>query len=191
MALVSDTASAEIRPLTSIARTPLAHVSFRDASAQAVSGQEGWVFLHRLMRVLTAVQCLGYAQVAADMATEYVKNRVQFGRPLGSFQAVQHHCANMAMMNHGARFLVYEAAWALDQGVATDEQIDIAKAWAGRSAVEVTALAHQLHGGIGVTVEYDLHFFSRRAKDRAVAWGTPEECLDRVGSAIGNPVDWS
>src|SRR5205823_9971223 len=118
------------------------------------------------------VACLGYAQKAFDMALDYVKNRVQFGRPLGSFQAVQHHCANMAIQLQAARFMAYEAAWAVGEGSSTSEQVALGKAFAARSAIEVTALAHQLHGGIGITAEYDLHFFGRRAKERAMAWGT-------------------
>jgi alkylation response protein AidB-like acyl-CoA dehydrogenase len=187
----TDPATVQIEQLSGIARLPIANVAFSGASASLVSGMEGWTFLSRLMRLLSAVECLAFASVAAEMATEYVKNRVQFGRPLGSFQAVQHHCANMALLNHGTRFLVYEAVWALDQDVVTDEQVAMAKAWAARSAVEVTALSHQLHGGIGVTEEYDLHFFSRRAKHYGVAWGTPEECLDLVAATVTRPVDWS
>ena len=187
----ADPNSVQIQPLAGIARLPIANLAFSNASATLVSGEEGWTFLSRVMRLLSAIECLAFASVAAEMATEYVKNRVQFGRPLGSFQAVQHHCANMALLNHGSRFLVYEAIWALDEGVATDEQVAMAKAWAARSAVEVTALSHQLHGGIGVTEEYDLHFYSRRAKHYGVAWGTPEECLDTVAASVTQPVDWS
>lgn len=179
------------RPLRTIARVPSAVVEFDDAPARNGTGPEGYAFLLLLARTLTAVQCLGNAQAALDMTVEYVRNRVQFGRPIGAFQAVQHHCANMALMTEATRFLVYEAIWALDDGSATAEQVAMAKAWASRSAVEVTALAHQLHGGIGVTEEYDLHFFSLCAKERALAWGTAGECLRLVAATIERPVEWA
>jgi alkylation response protein AidB-like acyl-CoA dehydrogenase len=179
------------RPLDTIARMPSAMVDLQGAPSGDAAGEEGYDFLLALGRTLAAVQCLANAQRALDMAVEYVRNRVQFGRPIGTFQAVQHHAANMALLVEATRFLTYEAVWALNEGLATPEQIAVAKAWASRSAVEVTALAHQLHGGIGVTEEYDLHFFSLRAKERAIAWGTPEECVDLVARTIEQLTDWA
>lgn len=181
----------EVTPLANIARTPLSTVKFDSTQAVDAGGAEAVHFLRDISALLSTVKALAYSEVAADMATEYVKQRVQFGRPLGAFQAVQHHCANMALLNRAARFLVYEAVWALENGCLLPDQLAIARAWTSRAAVEVTALAHQLHGGIGVTEEYDLHFYSRRAKFEAVAWGTPSECLDLVARTVAEPIDWS
>ena len=183
--------SVKARPLETIARVPSAAITFNNAAGERVAGTDGYAFLLQFGRTLAAVQCLGYAQAALDMTLDYVRNRVQFGRPIGSFQAVQHHCANMALATDAARFLVYEAAWAVDQGCSTGDQVATAKAWASKTAVEVTALAHQLHGGIGVTEEYDLHFFSLRAKERAIAWGTADECLAVAARTIEQPVEWA
>ena len=152
---------------------------------------QGWVYLLQLSRLLASVQALGYMQRAFDMTADYVKNRVQFGRPIGSFQAVQHHVANMAILLEATRFLAYEAAWMFGERQREAEQIATVKAWTSKAAVEVTALAHQLHGGIGVTEEYDLHFFTLRAKERAVAWGTPAECLGEVATSIERRTDWT
>ena len=124
------------------------------------------------------------------MTVEYTSSRVQFGQPIGSFQAVQHHCANMATMVEASRFLAYEAVWAIDKDVATDEQIALAKACASRTVSEVTMQAHQLHGGIGIVEEYDLHFFSLRGKERALSWGSAEECLAIVAGSVEKEEDW-
>ena len=177
-------------PLSTIARTPLAHCTYEGAPARRAGGGEALRFLRRAGRVLCAVQCLGNAQQALDMTVEYVGMRVQFGRPIGSFQAVQHHCANMATQTLGARFLTYQAIWRLDQGIASDRQIAKAKALASRAATEVTMQAHILFGGIGYTEEYDLHFFSRHGKERALAWGSADECLRLAADTIDEVRPW-
>ena len=178
------------RPLRTIARTPQANIGYQGVAARKVAGEEAHRFLLRLGRVLAAIQCLGNAQEALDKTVEYVSMRVQFGRPIGTFQAVKHHCANMATMTLATRFLTYEAVWNLDQGQATDKAIAVAKAWASKTSTEVTMQAHQLHGGIGMTEEYDLHFFSRHGKERALAWGTYEECISCLADTIEEVEVW-
>ena len=176
--------------LSTIARTPLAHCTYERAPARRAGGAEALRFLRRAGRTLCAVQCLGNAQQALDMTVDYVGMRVQFGRPIGSFQAVQHHCANMATQTLAARFLTYQAVWRLDQGIATDRQIAKAKALASRAATEVTMQAHILFGGIGYTEEYDLHFFSRHGKERALAWGSADECLRVAADTLDEVQPW-
>ncbi len=177
-------------PLPSIGRIPQALVRYDGAEATPVAGAEAYRYLVRLGRALAAIQCLGCAQQALDMTTDYVRGRVQFGQPIGAFQAVRHHCANMAMMVEAARFLAYEAVWSMDNGVATDAQVAVAKACASRTVTEVTMMAHQLHGGIGIVEEYDLHFFSLRGKERALAWGSAEECLAIVAGSVDEAEEW-
>jgi len=177
-------------PLRHIGRTSQAEVRYENASFEQVGGPDGAKFLFSLLRALAAIQCVGNAQQALDMTTEYVSMRVQFGRPIGTFQAVQHHCANMATMTLSARFLAYEALWKLDRGLATDREIARAKLWASRTATEVPMLAHQLHGGIGYTEEYDLHFFSRRGKERALAWGSADQCMSFLAATLSEEPAW-
>jgi 3-oxocholest-4-en-26-oyl-CoA dehydrogenase beta subunit len=124
------------------------------------------------------------------MTIGYVRNRFQFGRPLGAFQAVQHHCADMATAVEQARFLIYEAIWKLQHGAARPEDIALAKAVASRTGVFVTMQAHQLHGGMGVTDEYPLHFYSRRAKERSVAWGSEHESLRVLAGSVDAAEEW-
>ena len=188
--LVDAKEAVEVEPLRSIGRVPQARVKYDGAAAVPICGSDGYRYLVRLGRALAAIQCLGSAQQALDMTVEYVSQRVQFGQSIGSFQAVQHHCANMATLVEASRFLAYEAVWAIDSDVATDQQIAIAKACASRTVTEVTMQAHQLHGGIGIIEEYDLHFFSLRGKERALAWGSAEECLVIVADSVDEVVDW-
>ncbi len=183
-------AGVRAEPLQTIARTPQAHVRYAAAPARRAGGAEALQFLRRAGRALCAVQCAAAAQQALDMTVEYTGMRVQFGRPIGSFQAVQHHCADMATQTLAARFLAFRAIWNLDQGRASDREIAKAKALASRAATEVTMQAHILHGGIGYTEEYDLHFFSRRGKERALAWGAAGECLALVAATLDEVRPW-
>ncbi len=178
------------RPLRTIGRIPQVVVTYDDVPATRVCGAEGFAYLVQLARALAAIQCLGSAQQALDMTVEYVGMRVQFGRPIGTFQAVQYHCADMATLVEAARFLAYEAVWAIEHGLATEKQVAIAKACASRTATQVTMQAHQLHGGIGFIEEYDLYFFSLRGKQHALSWGSSEECLRIVSDTIEEAEDW-
>jgi alkylation response protein AidB-like acyl-CoA dehydrogenase len=173
-----------------IGRTPQAVVRYSGARAQAVGGEDALAELVRIGRALTAVQILSCMQVSLDQTVAYTRVREQFGRPIGTFQAVQHHAANMAIEVESCRFLCYEALDALQRGAATDEQIAIAKAATSRAVPEVTMLGHQLHGGQGYIEENDLYFFTLRGKDRSLAWGTAEECLDVVAGNADQRQDW-
>jgi alkylation response protein AidB-like acyl-CoA dehydrogenase len=188
--LASRDATTSCRALRAIGRTPQAHVRFASSPGVRVGGADAVRELHLLSRIFAAVQCLGSAQQALDQTVRYATVRVQFGRPIGSFQAVKHHAANMAMRVEAARFLVYEALAALSQGNATPRQIALAKASASRCAPEVTLLAHQIHGGNGVIEENDLYFFSLRGKDRSLAWGSFDECLAEACEGLEAPRDW-
>jgi alkylation response protein AidB-like acyl-CoA dehydrogenase len=106
-----------------------------------------------------------------DMTVEYVKQRTQFGRPVGSFQAVQHHCAEMATDVEGCRGVAYQAAWMLAEGIPAQREISIAKAWISQAYRRICATAHQCHGAIGFTKEHDLQLYTRRAKVQELSYG--------------------
>ena len=112
----------------------------------------------------TALEMLGGASRALELAVDYAKERVQFGRPIGSFQAVKHRCADMLVDVEGMRSTSYWAAWCLaaddpDQSIAAST----AKTWGSDASKRVMASALQVHGGIGFTWEHDLHLFMKRA----------------------------
>lgn len=144
--------------------------------ASAVLGEVngGWPIVERALQRAITGQCLtmlGGATAVLDMTVEYVKQRTQFGRPVGSFQAVQHHCAQMATDVEGCRGVAYQAAWLLAEDMPAHREISIAKAWISQAYRRVCATAHQCHGAIGFTKEHDLQLYTRRAKVQELSYG--------------------
>jgi alkylation response protein AidB-like acyl-CoA dehydrogenase len=141
--------------------------------------------------VAVAAELLGVAQRAMEMSVEYAKERHQFGRPVGAYQAVAHRCADMLYDVEEARSLVYYAGWTAD---AEPESLPLAasmaKARASDAAWSVTASALQVHGGIGFTWEHDLHFLLKRAKVTGQIFGPASLHRDRVAelAGLGEPV---
>ncbi|MBV8710342.1 MAG: acyl-CoA/acyl-ACP dehydrogenase [Solirubrobacterales bacterium] len=133
-----------------------------------------------------AAENVGVAQRAMEMAVEYAKDRAQFDRPIGSYQAVSHRCAQMLLEVEGSRSLCYWAAWALDNEPDSGPRAaSSAKAYAGDAGFRVAASALQVHGGIGFTYEHDLHFFLKRAHANAHAFGDSRWHRDRVADLAG------
>ena len=133
----------------------------------------------------TAAQLIGLSRRMLDMTTAYAKDRVQFGVPIGSFQAVKHHLADARIALEFARPLVYRAAWSMAQRDAeASVHVSMAKATAGDAALQTASKALQCHGAIGYSYEYDLHLFMKRAWALAATWGTAAWHRDRVGRAI-------
>ncbi len=144
--------------------------------------------MERLQEQAAVAKCaelVGCIQTAFDMTVKYAKDRKQFGRPIGSFQAVQHHCANMVVDVDGSRFMTYQAAWKISEGLAASKEAAMAKAWTSDASRRVTSLAHQIHGAISFTEEYDVHLFYRRAKSGEVAFGDAEYHLEKVAEQLG------
>jgi alkylation response protein AidB-like acyl-CoA dehydrogenase len=178
------------RSLHNIGHTPQSTASYAGVAAVPAGDEAAAVLLSRVSTVLCCVQLLAFAQQALDITVGYVRDREQFGRPLGSFQAVQQQAADMASAVEATRYLTYEAVWKVDHGTASAADVATAKAAASRTAVSVTMTAHQLHGGMGMTEEYPLHFFSRWAKERSLAWGSEHESLAVLADSIADEVDW-
>jgi alkylation response protein AidB-like acyl-CoA dehydrogenase len=130
-----------------------------------------------LFDVAVTLQCAentGIARRLLDMTVTYAKQRVQFGVPIGSFQAIKHQIADMLVETEGCRVATRDAADALDSGAAPGaEAVSIAKSWVGRAASFVATHALQIHGGIGFSWEHDLHLFLRRAKTNELLLGSP------------------
>jgi alkylation response protein AidB-like acyl-CoA dehydrogenase len=149
----------------------LCHVKFDKVAVDAASmlGKEnqGWPILQRVLDIATgalAVEMVGTAQKALDISVEYAKTRVQFGKPIGSFQAVKHKCVDMMVAVENARSLAYYACWTVSERVAeAATAVPMAKAYASDMAKNVTSEAIQVHGGIGFTWEHDMHLYHRRA----------------------------
>ncbi len=119
-----------------------------------------------------SAEMLGGATRAMDMAVEYAKERVQFDRPIGSFQAVKHRCADMLVDVEGMRSSAYWAAWCIGAGNAdTAVAASTAKVWCSDASKRVMSSALQVHGGIGFTWEHDLHLFLKRAQLDQLSFG--------------------
>jgi alkylation response protein AidB-like acyl-CoA dehydrogenase len=137
-------------------------------------GQTAVTGLLRKGAILISADNLGVGERLLEMSVEYAKVRVQFGRPIGSFQAIKHKCANMRMWLQASKAATYYAAMA-DDAAADDaaEAASIAKAYTSEAIAALAGEALQLHGGIGFTWEHDLHLYLRRAKANQVLFGEP------------------
>lgn len=150
----------------------LGWLSFDAARARVIGGAGEARRLLDRGAALTAADLLGSASQALDMAVAYAKDRVQFDRPIGSFQAVKHRCADMLVDVEGMRSTVYWAAWCLGAGDAeASVAASTAKTWCADASKRVMSSALQVHGGIGFTWEHDLHFFLKRAQLDQVDFG--------------------
>jgi alkylation response protein AidB-like acyl-CoA dehydrogenase len=158
------------------------------APAEPLANADPDAVSHAYATIVTALAAenVGVAQRALEMAVAYANDRKQFDRPIGSYQAVAHRCAQMLLEVEGARSLTYWAGWALDHEPGTAARAaSMAKAYASDAGFRVTASAMQVHGGIGFTWEHDLHFFLKRAKANAHAFGDARWHRDRVAALAG------
>jgi alkylation response protein AidB-like acyl-CoA dehydrogenase len=147
----------------------------------------GQVYLDRVLPkvlVLKSIEMLGGAQQVLEMTTEYAKQRVQFGQPIGSFQAVQHHCANMAIDVEASRFLAYKAAWLINQGLPCTKEAYMTKAWVSDAYRRIVVLGKQIHGGYGVISEYDLQLYLRRQQSDELFMGDADFYRGRIANVI-------
>jgi alkylation response protein AidB-like acyl-CoA dehydrogenase len=180
---VVEHSAAEVQPLEQIDLTR------RYARVRAADGEplpaDPSPARHRAC-VALAAELVGVAQRAMEMAVEYARERKQFDRPVGSYQAVSHRCAQMLLEVESARSATYYAAWTADaEPDSLALAASMAKAYASDAGWRVTASALQVLGGIGFTWEHDLHFFLKRAKVDGHLFGSAREHRDRVAELAG------
>ncbi len=133
----------------------------------------GWQTWREVMLdgiILLAAQAMGGAQKALEITVQYAKEREQFDKPLGAFQAIAHYLAGGATTVDGGTTLVYEAAWARSEGRPVGRLAPMAKLFACRTFRDLTAMCEQVHGGYGFTIDYDIQLFFRRAKQLQMTW---------------------
>ena len=134
------------------------------------SGWATWdAVLHDAI-VLLAAYAMGGAERALEITVQYAKDRKQFDKPLGAFQAIAHYLADAATAIDGGRTLVYEAAWARANGKSTARLAPMAKLFACQTWRDTTAMCQQVWGGVGFTIEYDIQLYFRRAKQLHITW---------------------
>ncbi len=149
---------------------------------------KGWPVIKSILKKAAVGKCaemVGGAQASLDMAVSYAKERIQFNRPIGSFQAIQHYCANMVTDVDGSRFITYKAAWAVGEGLPADMEVSMAKAWTSDAFKRVASLAHQIFGAIGFTMDHDMHLYYRRAKAAELAYGDADIHREVVAQQLG------
>ncbi|MEU3336968.1 acyl-CoA dehydrogenase family protein [Streptomyces sp. NPDC006668] len=168
-----------------------ARLEFADTPARLI-GAEGtaWPVLERTLAtasVLLAAEQVGGAAAALDAAVDYARIRVQYGRPIGSFQGIKHKCADMLVEIESARSAAYAGLWALDAGDDTETAVAAALAQAFCSEVftKVAGDSIQVHGGIGFTWEHPAHLYFKRAKSSEVLLGTPSYHRELLAARLG------
>ena len=185
-------AGVAVSPVPTIACDARCHLQMENVEVgrESLLGREGdgWPLLKKLLQrgaTLTCAEMIGGAQAVLEKTVDYVKQRVQFDRPVGSFQAIQHKCANMAGACDGAKFVTYQAAWFQSENLPCDREVAIAKAWTSDAYTRVCLESHQAHGAIGFTKEYDLQLYTRRAKAAELAYGDTRHHYEVLADLIG------
>ena len=174
-----DAPGIELSELKTIAGDKQFQVDFTDVPVPAEhrlgEGDEGLNLVSSVLEKATAIQCaemVGGAEYELEITAEYCRTRVQFERPIGTFQAVQHRLADMYMDVLGARLTTYQALWRLSEGMAATREVAIAKVFASKAARRVAFSAQQLHAGMGYDLDHELHYYYRRAKLLELKMGT-------------------
>ncbi|HEX9640861.1 MAG TPA: acyl-CoA dehydrogenase family protein [Candidatus Krumholzibacteria bacterium] len=149
---------------------------------------KGWPVFERIARKGTVIECaylVGLAEKDFEISVQYAKDRIQFGRPIGSFQAIQHKAADMVTDVDGARFIMYKAAWSVaEEQPDADLDVHMAKAWCSEATRRVVAHGQQIHGGIGFTKEYIVQLYFRRQKASELAWGDADYHRELVAEGL-------
>jgi alkylation response protein AidB-like acyl-CoA dehydrogenase len=178
-------------PLTTLAKDKQSEVVFTNVRVPKANlvGElhNGWPIIERMLdqaTVLLCAQMVGATRKDAEMAIEYAKNRVAFGRPIGAFQSIQHLCSDMIIWVDGGSLLTYEALWKMDQGLPASVEVSQAKAFCNEKCEAVVRSSQVIHGGIGFMMEFDLHLWFRRVTAWTMRLGTSYEHRARVAKAL-------
>ena len=178
--------------IPTIASDKLCEVVFEDVRVpkQNMLGEldKGWPIVARTLEQAAAAKCaemVGGAEAALDMTVDYVKERVQYGRPIGAFQVIQHFCANMWISVDTAKNILHEAAWKVGEGLPATLEVAAAKGWINEAYKFVTERGVLCHGAIGTTRDHDMGLYYRRAKAAELAFGDTDFQREVVAQQLG------
>jgi alkylation response protein AidB-like acyl-CoA dehydrogenase len=181
-----------LNPLQTIAGDKQFEVLFEkvQVSGDQRIGQEGqgWAIIDKAWPKIIMARCaemLGGMEQVLEMTVQYAKERRQFGVPIGGFQVVQHYCVDMLIQLEMVRFMVYQAAWRASGDLPCAKEASISKAFCSEAFNKITAIAHQIHGGLGFTYEHDLHIYFRHAKAWELMMGDAIEHRRIVAREMG------
>jgi len=188
----SKSAGIEFTVLKTIAEDKQCEVAFNEVRVPKanVLGEvdKGWPIIQGVKNKAAVAACaylVGLSQMDFDTSLDYAKERIQFGRPIGSFQAIQHKFADMIIDVDGSRFITYKAAWALQENEPDAEMlVSMAKAWCNEATRRVVAHGQQIHGGIGFTKDYKIELYFRRQKWMELMWGDADYHRELVAGKL-------
>ena len=149
---------------------------------------QGWPIVDKLMSCGAVAECArmsGGARQVVNLSAKYAKERKQFGRPVGSFQIIQHYLADMLTIVDGSHYLTFQAAFKLAKGESHQQEISLAKAFINDAYYKTCVAGHQIHGGVGFTAEFDVGLYFRRAKAQELSFGDTNFHLDIIASNMG------
>jgi alkylation response protein AidB-like acyl-CoA dehydrogenase len=149
---------------------------------------QGWPALQKVLLKAAVARCaemMGAAEKVMELVLPWTKERIQFGRPVGSFQAVQHHCADMLTYKDTSTYMVYQAAWRIAAGLPFEKEAAMCKAWVSDSHRKLVALGHQVLGGLGFMEEHDQGLYFKRAKAGELFLGDPDFHRELVAQEMG------
>ncbi|MDV6271351.1 acyl-CoA dehydrogenase family protein [Rhodococcus globerulus] len=190
-AVTSDTPGLEVEALSTMDQTrKQARIRFESTPAELIGTDgEGWTYISRMLdlaAIALAAEQVGGAQFVLDLAVDYAKTRVQFGKPIGSFQAIKHKCADLLLEVESARSAAYYGGWAADDD---SEEVPVvaslAKAYCSEAYLHAAAENIQIHGGIGFTWEHPAHLYFKRAKSSELLFGDPVYHRELLAQRIG------
>ncbi len=149
---------------------------------------KGWPVVAKVLPKATVGLCaylVGGMQAVLEMCIDYTKERIQFDRPLATQEAIQFYLADIATDVSSSRDITYKAGWELSEGIPSNRDISIAKAWVSDASFRVTRMGHQIHGGIGFTLDHDMHLFYKRAVTAQAMFGSSDWHRELVAKEIG------
>jgi alkylation response protein AidB-like acyl-CoA dehydrogenase len=187
--VATDQPGVTVNQLLTIARDKQCEVVLDGATGELLGADGGgWDILRPVMQRYAVAECaymVGLAQMDFEISVDYAKERVQFGRPIGSFQAIQHKCADMVTDVDGMRFITYKAAWATSENEPSQNMdTSMAKAWCSEASRRVVAHGQQIHGGIGFTKDYIIQLYFRRQKRAELFWGDADFHREQVAALL-------
>ena len=191
--LSKDTKGLDVKETTSLDQTrPMCEISMSDIKIQEndimiepSDTLDVWEKVKNISLSFLAMEQVGGSQACLDMSTSYAKERIQFGRPIGSFQAIQHICANMLLQLESAKSVAYSAVRTdLSDGLEMEMSSLIAKSYCSEVFNKLAGDNIQVHGGIGFTWEHPAHLYFKKAKSDSLLLGTPKLARDRIAELL-------
>jgi alkylation response protein AidB-like acyl-CoA dehydrogenase len=180
-----------VTPLKTLSGDKLCEVALNEVKVpeERILGDvgKGWEIAEKAIQLtIVAISAFmnGAARKVLELSVEYAKQRVQFDRYIGSFQAIQHKCADMLMAIEGSEYLTYGAAWKLDKGEDAKLECSMAKAWASDALKKVWMDGVKIHGGTGISIDSDIPLFFKSGKEWEIMFGDGDYYLEKIAKEM-------